>query len=339
MYNLDSADALVKKIISGEYSPLPNNPGPFDPSAKNLYSAEYDNTVSDSFINEKLSVENLTQLKIKIGDVEFARQAKKNSSRFKYNKDIPELNELISHMSEKDKCTYRPSGLYFCPPKGFCGWHTNSTAPGDRIYLVWAEEDNKSFFRWEDPRTGEIITKWEKKGWNINRFVAPVWHCLGSWTNRISIGIAYPIKTGHDELRGFHSCKQDGNFGDWSITDSDIDEGINMVHLRPHLNDNRLKSINHSEICWKGEDNKELKRNGSRYSRCDISFPPIVIRDAKNHKNRKYRLIDGAHRMTKMFDKGIKESKFYVFEMNEIEKYIIPLDFGKDVTLIRNKKI
>ena len=202
------------------------------------------------------------------------------------------------------------------------------------MYLVWAEEDNKSFFRWEDPRTGEIITKWEKKGWNINRFVAPIWHCLGSWTNRISIGIAHNVTPKLHELFGLHTCKKESNFGDWRITDRG-DECIDMAHLRPHLTEDRLKTINHSDICWKGEDHKEHNR-GYKYENCDISFPPIVIHNARNHKNRKYRLIDGRHRMTKMFDQGINESNFYVFEMNEIEKYIRPLDFSQDVELIRN---
>ena len=82
----------------------------------------------------------------------------------------------------------KPSGLFWMPPNGYCGWHTNSNHLGERFYLVWVNEDNKSFFRYENPNTGEIVTKWEKKGWQLNRFHPPQWHCVASWTDRISIG-------------------------------------------------------------------------------------------------------------------------------------------------------
>ena len=82
------------------------------------------------------------------------------------------------------------SGVFHYPPGGFCGWHTNSNLQQERYYFVWAEEDNKSFFRYEDEKTGEIITKWEKKGWQLNKFKPPSWHCIGSYTNRISFGYA-----------------------------------------------------------------------------------------------------------------------------------------------------
>lgn len=84
------------------------------------------------------------------------------------------------------------SGYFWYPANSWCGWHTNSDWSGERVYIVHAAEDNKSFFRWMDPKTGEIKTKWEKKGWQIHKFEIPkdelLWHCVGSYTNRISFG-------------------------------------------------------------------------------------------------------------------------------------------------------
>ena len=328
MYNLKSAEALVQKIISGEYKPAlyddtddPNN--------------VYDPTLTQSFIEEALSKENLRNVKLNHGDVKYARDVNKNQNRFRFEKDMPELTDLLDSLGKTDNNTYRCSGLFHAPNNGFCGWHTNSTAPGDRMYLVWAEEDNKSFFRWEDPFTGEIITKWEKKGWNINKFVAPVWHCLGSWTTRISIGIAHMIDKDLDALNGSHSCKREGYYGDWSISEADYDEFIDLRFIRPLLNKDRLKTIDHKDICWKGEDFKDDVRNSAKYSNCKISYPGILVKGAKNPKNRKYRMIDGKHRITKMYDKDIHKSLFYVFDFEEIKKYIRPLDFVSDIELIR----
>ena len=74
------------------------------------------------------------------------------------------------------------------------GWHTNCDVPGDRWYLIYNTEDKSSFFRYIDPHTGEMITKWEPKGWSINHFIvgdkkSPLWHCIYTNSNRISIGI------------------------------------------------------------------------------------------------------------------------------------------------------
>ena len=84
------------------------------------------------------------------------------------------------------------AGFFWYPSGGYCGWHTNSNNTGERYYLVWAEESEKSFFRYQDPNTQEIITNWDQSGWQLRNFAAsetnPTWHCVGSETNRVSIG-------------------------------------------------------------------------------------------------------------------------------------------------------
>ena len=86
--------------------------------------------------------------------------------------------------------------LSWFKPKNYMGWHTNCRKVKHkdyRLYFVWCDEDNKSFFRWRDSKTGKIYTKWEKKGWNLNWFQLgncenPTWHCIYSNCNRFSIG-------------------------------------------------------------------------------------------------------------------------------------------------------
>ena len=107
-----------------------------------------------------------------------------------YPTDCPDVASLLRFLEDKFIIT----NYLWYPMNSWMGWHTNTHRTGERIYLVWAEEDNKSFFRYRDADTGEIITKWEKSGWQINRFnisTNPMfWHCVGSYTNRISIGLA-----------------------------------------------------------------------------------------------------------------------------------------------------
>lgn len=318
MYNFGKADEVVQKILSKEWSPLIEEGS----SAKLMYEPG----LSESFVNEKVSEENLKRLNEGHHDVTFAKDIEKNENRWKYLKGEPEMIDLGDYLEEVDNQAYVNTGLFYCPPGGFCGWHTNSNSPGPRMYLVWAEEDNKSFFRWKDPYTGEIITKWEKKGWNVNKFVAPVWHTLASWTNRISIGFTPYLE--NNGIVGTHSCRKESNSGDWSINDNEEDQGIDLRTLRYLLTKDKLEMVTHSKICHKslGEDTLQLE-GGIRYDKAQIKYPGILIRNGKNPKNLKYRMIDGNHRMVKMKNQGIKESKFYVLEYDDIKDHLRPFEF------------
>lgn len=83
------------------------------------------------------------------------------------------------------------SGHFWYPPGAYMGWHTNSGAPGWRMYISHAEEPGKSFFRYRDPDTQKIITSLDDE-WNIRLFEIrrdkPLWHAVYSDTNRFSLG-------------------------------------------------------------------------------------------------------------------------------------------------------
>jgi hypothetical protein len=83
------------------------------------------------------------------------------------------------------------SGNFWYPPGGFMGWHTNLSTPGWRLYINVVDEPGKSFFRYREPSTGEIITSWDRP-WNFRFFRItpgrPLWHAIYSETNRFSLG-------------------------------------------------------------------------------------------------------------------------------------------------------
>jgi len=85
----------------------------------------------------------------------------------------------------------RSSGHFWYPPGGYMGWHTNLKTPGWRMYINYCEESGKSFFRYRDPDSGNIVTTTDKQ-WNFRLFritsEKPLWHAIYSDTNRFSIG-------------------------------------------------------------------------------------------------------------------------------------------------------
>jgi len=92
----------------------------------------------------------------------------------------------------------KQSGCFYYPKGGFMGWHTNHDTDEDRIYITYAEEDKKSFFRYY--KDENIITDYDNKGITIRRFSVAggppfFWHCVGSETDRFSFGYRlHPIQ-------------------------------------------------------------------------------------------------------------------------------------------------
>lgn len=83
------------------------------------------------------------------------------------------------------------SGHFLYPPASYMGWHTNSGAPGWRLYVTRADEPGRSFFRYREP-VGERIVTVPDDAWNFRLFRitadAPLWHAIHSETHRFSFG-------------------------------------------------------------------------------------------------------------------------------------------------------
>ena len=115
-----------------------------------------------------------------------------NECRFKYiisNKKILEMcRYLANHFKDyKWGGIWEFRGVFHIPPNGFLGWHTNANASDPRMYIVWVEKENSSFFYHEE-KDGSIKTIQEKKGWQVNHFKAPHYHAAHADCNRISFG-------------------------------------------------------------------------------------------------------------------------------------------------------
>jgi len=81
------------------------------------------------------------------------------------------------------------------PAGGYVGWHLDQD--GDRLYSAYAE--GESFFRYRDPKIGEIITTWDTpRKWNFRIFTFdaqnPMWHCVHAKDIRVSVGYRFHLQ-------------------------------------------------------------------------------------------------------------------------------------------------
>lgn len=101
-----------------------------------------------------------------------------------------EVSELVGETFE-GRWMVANSGQFWYPPGGYMGWHTNSGYPGWRMYLTVSEEPGRSFFRYRDPGSGEIVTSKDSElDFRLFRVSSEtlLWHAVYSETNRFSIG-------------------------------------------------------------------------------------------------------------------------------------------------------
>ena len=83
---------------------------------------------------------------------------------------------------------FNPSGLFLIPEDGgFFGWHTNADKTMPRVYIVWVEKPNSSWF-YVSKDGKNIKTINEPQGWSVNCFQPPDWHAAKSNCIRFSMG-------------------------------------------------------------------------------------------------------------------------------------------------------
>lgn len=157
---------------------------------KRNVSVKYVNNAA-TFIDEKALIKQKEEH-------EFEIDAAKNRSNLKdFSKYLERIKSTaVDELTKILKDVYpsmrvRLSGSFLYPDTGYMGWHTNHLDPCKRIYIVYAEEAQRSFFRYEED--GKIITDFDDLGLTIREFDIPstqpyFWHCVGSTCNRFSFG-------------------------------------------------------------------------------------------------------------------------------------------------------
>ena len=65
-----------------------------------------------------------------------------------------------------------------------------------------------------------------------------------------------------------------------------------------------------------------IETNSVRYKLANIDYPLFAIEGMENPYNKKYRMIDGRHRLLKQINLGKDKFLFYIFQYNEIKHYI-----------------
>jgi hypothetical protein len=105
-----------------------------------------------------------------------------------------QLSELVlasvRRLFDRDDLALQDTGFIIYPPGSHMGWHTNEKDPGWRVFVNVVKEPGRSFFRYRDPVTKEVVTALDTKH-NLRATLIPlgepVWHAIYSDTIRITM--------------------------------------------------------------------------------------------------------------------------------------------------------
>lgn len=125
-------------------------------------------------------------------------------------------------------------------------------------------------------------------------------------------------------------------YGDWTIPElaPKIDEGgrqyagLRLRRLTPLLTDDRIQEIDLNTIQWMGFDlpDRLLYENcfccdGKRTEDANLNQLGLLLDGTTTYSGRRYRSMDGKHRIQKAILQGFTSFKFYVFHIDEIKGY------------------
>jgi hypothetical protein len=113
-----------------------------------------------------------------------------------------------------------------------------------------------------------------------------------------------------------HVIDQDWAIDDISSAYIDCRKLFDLIKFR------RISSvcINIEHIGYKSID--LILESDIRYQRANIQYPCIVTENVQNPMNKKYRLIDGRHRLMKQMLAGLNKVECYILGKEDLMKFV-----------------
>lgn len=110
---------------------------------------------------------------------------------------------------------------------------------------------------------------------------------------------------------------------EWSLPPFDPHK-VHVLPIEPLIAMCGLKTpqlLGLAEVCYR--DNIV---SVERYRGCDTSYPGVVAEHVANPCAKRYRLLDGNHRVHKLLDAGVSRHWFYVFQLDEFRHLVEEYD-------------
>lgn len=126
--------------------------------------------------------------------------------------------------------------------------------------------------------------------------------------------------------------EMDEAYGDWTLDGKEY--YLNLRDMLSVLNEKTgFHRVELSDIAWKGFDLDMSLRvdncvccNGNRFRSCDPIMPGVLLEGIENPGGRKYRCLDGKHRIEALLSYQQTHGSFYILNFDHIRYYLNEYD-------------
>ena len=134
-----------------------------------------------------------------------------------------------------------------------------------------------------------------------------------------------PLGIGDNQCAYMHNSI---DYGDWTLDGKEC--YLNLKDILPVLNEKTgFHRVKLSDIAWKGFDLDMSLRadncpccNGNRFRDCNPTMPGILLEGIENPGGRKYRCLDGKHRIEALLSYEQTLGTFYILNVDHIRYYL-----------------
>ncbi len=109
--------------------------------------------------------------------------------------------------------------------------------------------------------------------------------------------------------------------GEWYLEQPDTVALLDAVSLFRYAKHKKLPvlELNCHEIAHKGFE--AIDENSQRFKLADVQYPLLVSEGLHNPLNKKYRMLDGRHRLKKLLQSGITHVNAYVIPKDIVMQF------------------
>ena len=118
-------------------------------------------------------------------------------------------------------------------------------------------------------------------------------------------------------MNEFHECIINKH-GDWTINGKRHLLPVKVILDYIKTTNKTATKVSLNDIGWKGLHTKDTDGLTERYHKCDTTFPGVIVEGGENPYSKKYRMIDGSHRIRKIIrETNQTHSDFFVLSNEE----------------------
>ena len=127
-----------------------------------------------------------------------------------------------------------------------------------------------------------------------------------------------------------HQAGLSSSYGDWRLHEDDVNRFLDLDLIENLITVDNIQTIALDQIAFKLHKDPDKRAEncpcckGTRYKNCEVKIPTIISEGQRNPSNKPYVVLDGNHRIEKMNNQGVTQTKCFVVKHADTKQHYKP---------------